>query len=168
MERSYERPDSPQGEMEIINNLVILTINRVNQILPLWKRMWSFIWTNFSPPHPRMLCVKFGWNNLSVLYPWSREVFSPYDLYCHAPAQEPLPLGVMKFTVLVDPSLVIITIYLLCMDHAQEERRRFFLEIHQFYTFYPKIASPWSGGGDEIYNSLSPYPTDATSKTGQD
>ena len=43
MERSCERPDSPEGEIEIINNLVILTINRVNQILPLWKRMWYFI-----------------------------------------------------------------------------------------------------------------------------
>ena len=65
--------------------------------------------------------------------------------YCHAlaiPAQ-----GVIKFTILVDPSLVIITIYmyLLCLNHAPEERRKLFKEIHQFYTFYPKITSPWGG-----------------------
>ena len=34
--------------------------------------------------------------------------FSLYDLYGHAPAKNPCP-GVMKFTILVDPSLVIIT-----------------------------------------------------------
>ena len=31
----------------------------------------------------------------------------------------PIP-GVMKFTILVDPSLVIITMNLFCMDHATE------------------------------------------------
>ena len=29
-------------------------------------------------------------------------------------------LEVMTFTILVDPSFVIITIYLVCMDHAPE------------------------------------------------
>ena len=39
--------------------------------------------------------------------------FSLYDLiYGHALAQEPLSKGVMKVTILVDPSLVIIIIYL--------------------------------------------------------
>ena len=44
--------------------------------------------------------------------------FSVYDLYGHAQAQEPLPRGVMKFIILVDPSLVIITIHLVCMDQV--------------------------------------------------
>ena len=39
--------------------------------------------------------------------------------------------------------------------------KKIFKEIHQFYTFYPKITSPW-GGGHEIYNFLFPYPTDVT------
>ena len=26
------------------------------------KRMWSFIWTNMNPLHPKMLCKKLGWN----------------------------------------------------------------------------------------------------------
>ena len=41
-----------------------------------------------------------------------KNAFSLYDLYghVHALAQEPLP-RVMKFTILVDPSLIIITIY---------------------------------------------------------
>ena len=37
--------------------------------------------------------------------------FLLYDLHGHALAQEPLP-RVMKFTILVDSSLIIITIYL--------------------------------------------------------
>ena len=31
-------------------------------IISLWKRAGPFIWTNLNPLHPRMLCVKFGWN----------------------------------------------------------------------------------------------------------
>ena len=34
-------------------------------IISPWKRAGSFIWTNLNPIHPRMLCVKFGWNWLS-------------------------------------------------------------------------------------------------------
>ena len=37
------------------------------------------------------------------------------DLYGHALAKNPCP-GIMKFTILVDPSLVIITIHLVCME----------------------------------------------------
>ena len=40
-------------------------------------------------------------------------------------------------------------------------REEGFYEIQQFYTFYPKFTPFWLGG-HEIYNSLSPYPTDAT------
>ena len=28
--------------------------------------------------------------------------------------------------------------------------KKIFYEIDQFYTFYPKITSPWGGGGHEI------------------
>ena len=43
------------------------------------------------------------------------------------PRKEPLPRGVMNFPILIDPSLVIITIYLLCLFYAWEKRtpRRF-------------------------------------------
>ena len=40
------------------------------------------------------------------------------DLYGHAPAT--LFPGVMKFTILKDPSLLIITIYLVCVNQAPE------------------------------------------------
>ena len=33
--------------------------------------------------------------------------------------EDPCP-GIMKFKILVDPPSVIITIHLVCMDHAQE------------------------------------------------
>ena len=55
--------------------------------------------------------------------------------------------GVMKFIILVNPSLVISTIHLVCMDHAPDLEKKIFKEIHQFYTFYPKITSSWRGGG---------------------
>ena len=31
-------------------------------IISHWKSLWSFIWWNLNPLHPRMLCAKFGWN----------------------------------------------------------------------------------------------------------
>ena len=48
--------------------------------------------------------------------------FSLYDLYSNALAEEPLTGGggVMKFTILVELSFVIITIHLVCIDHAPE------------------------------------------------
>ena len=69
--------------------------------------------------------------------------------------------GVMKFTILVDPSLVIITTYLVCLINAWEQRRRFFKKYINFTLFTPKLP-PLGMGGHEIYNFLSPYPTDAT------
>ena len=51
----------------------------------------------------------------------------------------------MKFTILVHPSLVIITIYLFCPIYAWENKIRV-LQIKQLYTFYPKITSLWVGG----------------------
>ena len=72
--------------------------------------------------------------------------------------KNPCP-GVMKFTILVDPFLVIITLNVVSLVYAWEKRRRLiFKEIHQFY---PKFTSLW-GGGHEIYNFLSAYPTDAS------
>ena len=130
--------------------------------------------------------------------------------------QEPLPQGVMKFTILEDPSLVIIYYYILSLSDlclgvkkilkgimhfhyiggheikhfgksflghhnytlslsqpcpwVENEifkepcpwvEKEIFKEIHQFYTFSPKLPPP-GGGGHEIYNFLSPCPTNAT------
>ena len=44
------------------------------------------------------------------------------------------------------------------MPRSREED---FLEIDKFYTFCPKITSPWDGG-HAIYNLLFLYPTDVT------
>ena len=35
---------------------------RYFKLISPWKRVGSFIWRNFNPFHPRMLCAKFGWN----------------------------------------------------------------------------------------------------------
>ena len=58
----------------------------------------------------------------------------------------------MKFTILVEPSLVIITI--LSVSH-------FLRNASTLHFFTPKL-SPLGVGGHEIYNFSSPYPTDAT------
>ena len=50
-------------------------------------------------------------------------------------------------------------------DQCLGVEKKIFQEIHQFYIFYPKITPPPFGwGGHEIYNFLSPYPTDATNQ----
>ena len=38
----------------------------------------------------------------------------------------------------------------------------FFKEIHQFYIFNPPPPPPFGEWGHEIYNFLSPYPSNAT------
>ena len=52
---------------------------------------------------------------------YRNNVFSLHDLYGHAhpSARTPAP-GVMKFKTLVDPSLVIIILYLVFLIHAWE------------------------------------------------
>ena len=71
----------------------------------------------------------------------------------------------MKSTIVVDPTLVIITIYLVCLIYVYDQflgvEKKIFNGIQQFYTFYPKITSPL-GGGNEINTFSSPYPTDVT------
>ena len=34
-------------------------------IISPWKRVGTFIWTNLNSHHPRILCVKYGWNRPS-------------------------------------------------------------------------------------------------------
>ena len=65
----------------------------------------------------------------------------------------------MKFTILVDPSLVIITIYLVCLIYAFEERRRFLKGIMHFH-YMTYMATPCKNpcpGGHEIYNLSRPF-----------
>ena len=68
---------------------------------------------------------------------------------------------VMKFTILVDPPLVSITTYLVCLIFAWEQKRRLYKKYINFTLFTPELP-PLVGGGHEIYNFLSPYPTDTT------
>ena len=58
--------------------------------------------------------------------------FLLYDLFDHAPVQELLHRGVIKFTTLVDLSMVIFTMHLVCLNHT------------------PILPPPWSGS-HEIY-----------------
>ena len=64
----------------------------------------------------------------------------------------------MKFTILVNPFLVIITTFLGCLIYVLQLRRRF---LKKYSNFTPKLPPLWIGG-HEIFNFLSPYPTDAT------
>ena len=70
------------------------------------------------------------------------------DLYGHALASESLPHRVMKFTILVDPSLVNLTIYLVCLIYAWEKGKENFKEIMRFhymtYISHPSTRTPAS------------------------
>ena len=69
--------------------------------------------------------------------------------------------GVMKFTILVYPSLCIIIINSVCLVNSPGVGKKILKEIHRFYTFYPKSIS-LKGGGHKTQKFLYPYPTDST------
>ena len=66
-------------------------------------------------------------------------VFSLYDIWQRI-AKDPLPRGGIKFTILIEPSLLFITIHLVCLKHASEQNRDLLkiYNVHQFNTFLPK------------------------------
>ena len=47
-------------------------------IVSPWKRLGPFIWTNFNPLNPKMLCAKFCWNWPSVL---EKKIFLISSMY---------------------------------------------------------------------------------------
>ena len=51
----------------------------------------------------------------------------------------------MKFTILVAPSLVIITTYFVCLINAWEERRRLLKKYSNFTLFTIKLPPLWVG-----------------------
>ena len=59
-----------------------------------------------------LVCLTYAWECNEHFY--RKNAFPLYYLYGHAQAQEPLPRGSGKLPILVDPSLVIITLYLVC------------------------------------------------------
>ena len=64
----------------------------------------------------------------------------------------------MKFIIWVDPSLVIITIYLVCLIHAWEYRRFLRNNAFSLYDLYGHtIAKNPCPGGHEIYNLGRPF-----------
>ena len=58
--------------------------------------------------------------------------------------KNPCP-GVMEFIILVGLFLVIIIIFTQFSDLFSRAKKKIFKVMHQFYTFYPKSMSPWSG-----------------------
>ena len=66
-----------------------------------------------------LVCLIYAWELRRRFF--KKYAFLLYDLYGHALTQEPLATqGVMKVTIFVDPSLVIITICLVCLIYARE------------------------------------------------
>ena len=72
-----------------------------------------------------------------------KNTVSLYDLYGHALEQEPLT-QVMIFIILVDPSLVIITTYLVCLINAWEWKR-FLNKYSNLKLLTPKLRPLWGG-----------------------
>ena len=67
----------------------------------------------------------------------------------------------MKSTILVDPSLVIMIIHFVVLAMLRSREEDFLKKYINFIIFTQKLPPLWMGG-HEIYNSLSPYPIDAT------
>ena len=59
----------------------------------------------------------------------------------------------MKFTILGDPSFVIITTYLICLIHAPVDMKREEI-LHFIYMAMPNRKNPYPGGHG-IYNFCS-------------
>ena len=68
-------------------------------------------------------------------------IFTIYKLVWPHPRARTPAQGVIKFTILVDPSLVISTLYLVCLIFAWEKRRRFLKEIMHIHSM-TYIATP--------------------------
>ena len=64
---------------------------------------------------------------------YRNNALSLYDLYGHYLAHWTPAPGVMKVTILVDPSLVIITIYLVCLIYALGVEKKILKEIMHLY-----------------------------------
>ena len=73
--------------------------------------------------------------------------------YMAMPQQTPAP-GVMKVTILVDPSLVIITIHLVCLDHAPEQKEDFLKNTSVLHFLPPKLP-PLGVGVGGVFLSLT-------------
>ena len=68
----------------------------------------------------------------------------------------------MKFTTLVDPSFVNLNYDIRRLsDVCPGVEMNVFKEINQFYTFYPKILTPWNGA-HKLYNFFFPFLADDT------
>ena len=76
---------------------------------------------------------------------YRKNVFPLYDLYGHTLAQEPCPGGNEIYNVgrpFLGHHYCILSLSDLCLG----VEKKIFKEIHQLYTFYPKINSPWGWG----------------------
>ena len=59
-----------------------------------WKRTWPFLWLNWNPHYPRMLCAKFGWNKAVD----SGEFFlNSFNIFTHFRTYLPLEKGVTLY-----------------------------------------------------------------------
>ena len=106
-----------------------------------------------------LVCLINAWEQRRKILK-KRMQFHYMTLWPRPCTRTPAP-EVMKFTILVDLSFVIISTYLVCLIYAWEQRRRFLKKYSNFTLFTPKLP-PLLMGGHEIYNFQSPYPTDAT------
>ena len=68
--------------------------------------------------------------------------------------------GVMKFTTLIEPSLVIINMHFICLRHALQNREEFLKRNNVFvlYNFYGlALAQESLPRGQEIYDFYRPF-----------
>ena len=76
-------------------------------------------------------------------------MFSVRFFWLSPNTRTPAP-GVMKLTILVDASLFIITVYLICLNLGVEKKI-----LKKYTPFTPNITSPWHGGGGSMKFTVS-------------
>ena len=128
-------------------------------IISPWKRVRPFIWTNVNSIHPRMLCVKFGWNWLSGSGGEDILISSIYFSLFHSY----LPLekgGALHLYKLESPSTKDVLWQVWSKLTQWFRKRRFFNFINVFSPFRNYL--PFEKGRALCLNKLeSPSPKDA-------
>ena len=143
------------------------SINTYDYIITLIKRgkktiiyffriYWNFIWTNWNPLHPMMLCAKFGWN---WLWFWRRflnfvSVFSPFRNYL------PLEKGWAFLLNKLESLSPRDTLCQVWLKLAQLFWRRRFLKVVNLFLLFPNYLPFGKGVALHLNKLESPSPRD--------
>ena len=97
-----------------------------------------------------LVCLINAWEKNKILNKWC---ICTIGLKWPHSRTRTTTLGVLKFTILVESSLIIIIIFT-SSEPCPRVKKKIFWEIHKFYTLYLKITFALDGG-HKIYNFVT-------------